>query len=145
MENKIQKVEYNNYEIGDSAYFSKTITEADIILFAGISGDFNPLHIDNEFSKTTRFGKRIIHGIFSSALISACLGTKLFGPGILYISQTTTFKKPTFVGDTLTAIAIVTEKFLAKNGEKKFIRCATNVYNQNNVLVTEGTALLLFI
>ncbi len=139
----LKNIKYENYEIGDSAFHAKTVTEADVILFAGISGDYNPLHVNEEFAKTQQFGKRVVHGCFSSALISAALGVKLFGPGALYISQKVDFRKPVYIGDTLTAVATVKEKFTKKEGKLKFLKVETNVYNQDDVLVTEGEALIL--
>lgn len=139
----LKNVKYEDYEIGDSAFHAKTVTEADVIIFAGISGDFNPLHVNAEFAKTQQFGKRVVHGCFSSALISAALGVKLFGPGALYISQKVDFRKPVYIGDTLTAVATVKEKFTKKEGKLKFLKVETNVYNQDDVLVTEGEALIL--
>jgi len=119
------------------------VTEADVILFAGISGDFNPLHVDEEFAKDTLFGRRLVHGCFSNALISAVLGTKLPGSGALYASQKTRYVKPVFIGDTLTAVAEVLEKFTKKNGELRFVRLRTDVLNQDDETVTEGEALLI--
>ncbi len=139
----LKNVKYEDYEIGDSAFHAKTVTEADVIIFAGISGDFNPLHVNAEFAKTQQFGKRVVHGCFSSALISAALGVKLFGPGALYISQKVDFRKPVYIGDTLTAVATVKEKFTKKEGKLKFLKVETNVYNQDDVLVTDGEALIL--
>jgi len=139
----LKNIKYENYEIGDSAFHAKTVTEADVIIFAGISGDFNPLHVNDEFAKTQQFGKRVVHGCFSSALISAALGVKLFGPGALYISQKVDFRKPVYIGDTLTAVATVKEKFTKKEGKLKFLKVETNVYNQDDALVTEGEALIL--
>jgi len=139
----LKNVKYEDYEIGDSAFHAKTVTEADVIIFAGISGDFNPLHVNDEFAKTQQFGKRVVHGCFSSALISAALGVKLFGPGALYISQKVDFRKPVYIGDTLTAVATVKEKFTKKEGKLKFLKVETNVYNQDDALVTEGEALIL--
>jgi len=138
-----KNVKWDDYNVGDSAFHAKTVTEADVILFAGISGDYNPLHVNEEFAKTQQFGKRVVHGCFSSSLISAALGVKLFGPGALYISQKVTFKKPVYIGDTLTAVATVKEKFTKSEGKLKFITVETNVYNQDDVLVTEGEALVL--
>ncbi len=139
----LKNIKYENYEIGDSAFHAKTVTEADVIIFAGISGDFNPLHVNDEFAKTQQFGKRVVHGCFSSALISAALGVKLFGPGALYISQKVDFRKPVYIGDTLTAVATVKEKFTKKEGKLKFLKVETNVYNQDDAKVTEGEALIL--
>ncbi|MFW9783891.1 MAG: MaoC family dehydratase [Candidatus Heimdallarchaeota archaeon] len=138
----LEPVKFEDFNEGDSASFSKTITEADVTLFAGISGDFNPLHINEEFAKTQMFGKRVVHGAFSSALISAVLGAHLFGPGALYASQKVVFKKPVFIGDTCRAVATITKKYTkqGKSGELKFLDVDTKVYNQNNEIVTDGEA-----
>ena len=143
----LELVKFEDFKEGDSASFAKTITETDVTLFAGISGDFNPLHINEEFAKTQMFGKRVVHGAFSSALISAVLGTHLFGPGILYASQNVVFKKPVFIGDTLTAVATITKKYTkeGKRGVLKFIDLETKVYNQKNDLVTDGSASIIVI
>lgn len=95
--------------VGQSASYAKTITEADVILFAGISGDDNPVHINAEYAAETMFKDRIVHGMFSAALISAVLGTRMPGPGAIYIDQQISFKAPVYIGDTVTATATVTE------------------------------------
>ncbi|MDR2838151.1 MAG: MaoC family dehydratase [Azonexus sp.] len=100
---------------GMSASIAKTVTEADIILFAGVSTDFNPAHIDEEYAKTTMFGGRIAHGMMSAGFISAVLGTRLPGPGTIYLSQTLKFKAPVRPGDTVTATVTVKEVNTAKN------------------------------
>lgn len=139
----MKTVKFEDYEVGDSASHSKTVTETDVVLFAGISGDFNPLHINAAFAKTQMFKKRVVHGAFSNALISACLGVKLFGPGVLYVSQSVAFKKPVYFGDTLTAVCTVKEKFTKKEGKMKFIKVDTIVYNQEEEIVTDGEGLVL--
>ncbi len=139
----IKMANYDEINVGDKASHTKTVTEADVTLFAGISGDFNPLHVNEAFAKTTQFGKRLVHGCFSSALISAVLGMKLPGPGALYVSQKVDFRKPVFIGDTLTAVAEVVEKFTKKDGQLKFLKIKTDVNNQDGAVVTEGEALIL--
>lgn len=139
----LEPVKFDDYEIGDSATFTKTITEEDVMRFAEISGDYNPLHVNPEFAKTQMFGKQVAHGIISVGLISAVLGTKLFGPGILYGEQSARFVKPVYFGDKLTAKATVKEKFTKKDGKLKFIRCTTQVFNQNDELVTDGEGVVL--
>ena len=141
---KTEIVKFEDYEEGTSASCSKTITDADVALFAGISGDFNPLHVNEEFAKTQMFGKQVAHGALSSGLISAVLGTKLFGPGILYGGQTVKFIKPVFFGDTLTAIGTVKEKFTKKDGKLKFIIAETIVKNQNDEVETSGEGTIVF-
>ncbi len=101
-------------ETGMSAVYSKTVTETDIVLFAGLSGDTNPVHLDEDFAKPTLFKGRIAHGMLTAGFISAVLGTKLPGPGCIYLSQSLKFKAPVRIGDTVvarcTATAIDKEK-----------------------------------
>ena len=94
---------------------AKTVTEADIVLFAGISTDVNPAHLDEEYSKTTMFGGRIAHGMLSAGFISAVLANQLPGPGTIYLSQTLKFKAPVRPGDTVRATVTVKEVLAAKN------------------------------
>ena len=94
---------------GMSASVAKTVTEADIILFAGVSTDVNPAHIDEEYSKGTMFGGRIAHGMLSAGFISTVLGTKLPGPGAIYLAQTLKFKAPVKIGDTVVARCTIKE------------------------------------
>ena len=100
---------------GMSACTSKTVTEADIILFAGISTDVNPAHLDEEYAKGTMSGGRIAHGMLSAGFISAVLANKLPGPGTIYLSQTLKFKAPVRPGDTVTATVTVREVNVPKN------------------------------
>jgi 3-hydroxybutyryl-CoA dehydratase len=95
--------------VGMSASYAKTITEADVVLFAGITGDDNPVHMNAEFAAETVFGQRIVHGMFSAGLISTVLGTRLPGPGAIYLDQQVSFKAPVHLGDTVTATATVEE------------------------------------
>lgn len=99
---------FEDLSVGQSARFSKTITEADILMFAAVSGDTNPVHLDAEHAAGTVFKERIAHGMLSAALISAVLGTKLPGPGTVYLSQNLKFRAPVKIGDTVTAVAEVT-------------------------------------
>ncbi len=142
---KTEIVKFDDYSEGDSASCSKTITEADVVLFAGISGDFNPLHVNEQFAKTQIFGTRVVHGAFSSALISAVLGVHLFGPGALYASQKVVFKKPVYIGDTLTAVATITKKYTkeGKSGTLQFLDVETKVLNQKDEVVIDGEAQVL--
>jgi 3-hydroxybutyryl-CoA dehydratase len=100
---------------GMSASTAKTVTEADILLFAGVSTDINPAHIDEEYSKGTQFGGRIAHGMLSAGFISAVLANQLPGPGTIYLSQTLRFKAPVRAGDTVRATVTVKEVFVEKN------------------------------
>ena len=140
----LKPVQWEDYEVGQSASFTKTITEEDVMKFAEVTGDYNPLHVNPEFAKTQIFGKQVAHGALSSGLISAVLGTKLFGPGILYGGQSVKFVKPVFFGDTLTAVATVKDKFTKKEGTLKFIICDTIVKNQNDEVVTTGEGTIVF-
>lgn len=125
--------------IGDSASFTKTVTETDIIMYAGISGDFNPAHMDAEAAKKGMFGQRIAHGMLSAGFISNVLGTQLPGPGTIYMGQELRFVKPVFVGDTVTATATVTERIEEKNR----LKLETVVTNQRGEAVITGTATVM--
>ncbi len=96
-------------EVGMTASFAKTVSESDVYTFAGITGDNNPVHVNAEFAATTPFKQRIVHGMFSAGLISTVLGTKLPGPGAIYVDQSLKFKAPVFFGDTVTATVTVEE------------------------------------
>ncbi|QEQ98147.1 MaoC family dehydratase [Neptunomonas concharum] len=122
-------------EVGQSASYAKTITEADVILFAGISGDDNPVHINAEYAAETMFKERIVHGMFSAALISAVLGTRLPGPGAIYIDQQIKFKAPVHIGDTVTATARVLEI----NHERRRVTLET-ICTVKGKVVAEGVA-----
>lgn len=129
---------FEDLKEGQTASFGKTITESDIYTFAGVSGDLNPVHINEEFAKTTMFKSRIAHGMIGAAFISAVLGTKLPGPGAIYIKQELKFKAPVRVGDTL--IAKVTIKKLIP--EKKFVECET-VCMVGDKKVIDGEAVVM--
>ncbi len=126
-------------QVGQSASFTKTITETDVYLFAGITGDLNPAHLDETYASGTRFQHRIAHGMLSAGLISAVLGTRLPGPGSIYMNQTLKFLAPVYLGDTLTATATVKELIPEKNRAV----LTTEVVNQKSVVVTTGEALML--
>lgn len=100
---------FEDLDLGMSASVSRTISEADILMFAGVSGDTNPVHLDQEFAASTMFGGRIAHGMLSAGLISAVFGTRLPGPGSIYLSQTLKFKAPVKIGDTVVARVTVKE------------------------------------
>ena len=131
---------YDTLKVGDKDSTSKVITSEDVLLFAQVSTDNNPVHVDEEFAKTSIFGKRIAHGMLGASLISAVLGTKLPGFGTIYMSQEVKFKRPVFLGDTLTAWVEVAEKIDAK---KRMI-LHTWVENQDGVAVSDGQALVQF-
>jgi 3-hydroxybutyryl-CoA dehydratase len=121
-----------------SASFGKTVTDADVMMFAGVSGDTNPVHLNNDFASKTMFKGRIAHGMFGAGLISAVLGTKLPGPGCIYVNQNLKFKAPVRIGDTL--IARVTVK--AINSEKKLVTLDT-VCSVADKPVIEGEATVM--
>lgn len=123
---------------GDFAEFSKTISEADISLFAGITGDLNPAHINEEYAKNTFFKTRIAHGILQAGFISATIGMQLPGPGTIYIRQELNFLAPVRIGDTITARAEVSEI----NVEKNRVILKTTCLNQNGETVLDGQALV---
>lgn len=125
--------------IGDSASFSKTVTESDVILFAGVTGDFNPAHVNAEYAKTGMFGQRIAHGMLSAGFISNVLANQLPGPGTIYLGQELRFTKPVFFGDTVTATVTVIEK----NEEKNRLKLDTTVTNQKGEKVITGVATVM--
>lgn len=123
---------------GMTAFYSRTVTEADIVMFAGISGDFNPLHLNREFAEKTHFGSTIAHGMLTASLISTVVGTKLPGPGAIYMAQNLRFTAPVRAGDTVTAVATVTKVDLERR------RCALDtICMVNDYLVVTGDALML--
>lgn len=130
---------YDELEVGMSASFTKTISESDVYLFAGISGDFNPMHLNEEFAKRTPFGTRIAHGALPQSLIAPVLGMKLPGLGTVALEISCRFRAPTYFGDTVTATAEVTEKLEAR----RWVRMALTWTNQRSELVAEGTALVM--
>ena len=125
--------------VGQSAETAKTITEADIMSFAQVTGDFNPVHIDAEAAKASPFGERIAHGMLSAGLISAVLAMKLPGAGAIYMSQSLRFVRPVKIGDTVTARVEVLEVITGK----KRVRLSTTCRNQRNEAVLDGEALVM--
>ena len=126
-------------KIGDSASMAKTISEADVYLFAGITGDHNPAHVNEQASSQTPFGGRIAHGILSAGLISAVLAMKLPGPGTIYLGQDLKFTKPVRFGDTVTATCTVSEILMEKN----IVKLDTTCTNQYGEVVIKGTATVM--
>ncbi|MBV8748591.1 MAG: MaoC family dehydratase [Candidatus Eremiobacteraeota bacterium] len=129
---------YEEFRVGDTTTFSKTITEADILLFAAVSGDNYPLHLDAEYAKTTRFGQRAAHGMLSASLFSTVAGLMLQRPGGLYVEQSVRFRRPVFIGDTLTATAEVIELLPAK----RRLRVRTFIVNQHGKTVVDGEGIV---
>lgn len=124
--------------VGMSAIYAKTITDTDIVMFAGISGDTNPVHINHEYAAATMFKSRIAHGMLSAGFISTVLGTKLPGPGCIYMSQNLKFKAPVRVGDTVIARATITEIV----PEKKRVTLKT-VCTVGETVVIDGEAVVM--
>ena len=129
----------NELTVGQKASFTKTISETDVYLFAGISGDINPAHLNENYAKDTFFKGRIAHGMLSASLISAVIGVQLPGPGSIYSSQTLNFLAPVRFGDTITATAEIKEIFTEKNR----VTLKTYCTNQDGTVVTIGEALVL--
>ena len=117
---------FADIKVGDAASFSKTLTESDIVSYAGLTGDFNPIHIDAEYARESMCKERIAHGMLVSGFISAVLGTQLPGPNSIYLGQTLEFKLPVKIGDTVTAEVTVAEK----RDDKRILKLTTTVSNQ---------------
>jgi len=126
-------------EVGQAASFTKTITETDVYNYAGVTGDFNPAHINESFAKNTMFKGRIAHGMIAAGLISTVLGTRLPGPGCIYVSQDLKFTAPVRFGDTITA-RVEVEKV---NVEKNRVELKTVCTNQKDEVVLKGKAELM--
>ena len=128
-------------KIGDKFSTSKQITDGVVRAFAELSGDYNPIHLDEEFAKTTRFGRRIAHGMISGALISAVLGYEFKALKIVYLSQTMKFVAPVFLDDTVTATATVTKI----REDKPIITLETVCTNQNGEVTLKGEAMVMIL
>lgn len=129
---------FDQLKVGDLDRFSKTVTDADVCLFAGVTGDLNPAHIDETYAKGTFFKTRIAHGMLSAGFISAVIGMRLPGPGTVYMRQTLDFLAPVRIGDTVTALVEVVEKM----EDKKRVRLRTTCVNQEGTKVLDGEALV---
>ena len=128
-----------NFTVGDSAEIKKTIEQSDIDAFAEVTGDHNPVHVDEEFAKTTRFGRRIAHGMLTASLISSVLANKLPGEGSVYLNQTLQFVAPVFPGDEITARVTVKEI----REDKPILKLETICMNQRDEIVIRGEATVL--
>ncbi len=129
---------FDQLEVGDSSEFSKTISEADVYLYAGISGDLNPAHINEVYAQGTFFKNRIAHGMLTAGFISAVIGMQLPGPGTIYMGQSLEFLAPVRIGDTVTARVEVLEKI----DDKKRVRLETTCINQDGTKLISGEALV---
>lgn len=130
----------NDFYLGQTAELTRCYTKDEVEQFANMSGDYNPIHLDTEYAKQTRFGSRLVHGFLSGSLISAVLGTVLPGEGSIYMSQKMDFLRPVFIGDTITAKVVVS----AIDKEKKQITLNTICVNQNGKIVIDGSALMYY-
>lgn len=128
-----------SYEVGQSATRTKTFTDEDVRLFAQVSGDVNPVHLDDEYAKTTIFGQRVVHGMLTASMLSAILANDFPGPGSIYLGQNIKFTKPVFIGDTVTATVTVTN-FRA---DKRILSLDTVCVNQRGETVLQGDAVIL--
>lgn len=129
----------NEMKVGQTASFSKTVTEYDVYAFAGVSGDMNPAHIDEEYASGTRFKKRIAHGVLSAGFISAAMGMHLPGPGAIYVKQSLKFVAPVYFGDTVTAAVTVMSLDLERNRAVMSTVCT----NQDGKELVLGEALVM--
>lgn len=123
----------DDFAVGRQEITVKTITEEDVNTFGHFSGDLNPLHMDNDFASQTAFGRRVVHGMLTAALISRT-HTNLTGPGFVYVGQELNFKGPVYIGDTIT----ITLSITAKKEDKGILVCETNVSNQTGKVVLQG-------
>ena len=135
---KLHGYYFEDLEVGMHDVFAKTITDTDIVVFAGISGDTNPVHLNHEFAAETMFEGRIAHGMLSAGFISTVIGTKMPGPGCIYVAQSLKFKAPVRVGDTVAAHCTVTELM----PEKKFIKLSTQCMVGDKVVI-DGEATIM--
>ena len=124
--------------IGDSAEFTKTVTEGDVYLYAGVTGDLNPAHVNQVAAEASMFKGRIAHGMLTAGFISAVLGTQLPGPGTIYMGQELSFLKPVYFGDTITAKCEVSEII-----KEKIVKLKTTATNQQGELVLDGVATVM--
>ncbi len=131
----VQTLYFEDLSVGLRETYAKLVTSEDIVAFAEISGDRNPIHLSDEFAAKTPFGSRIAHGIFTASLISAVIGTRLPGPGAIYISQNLRFLAPVRIGDTVETSVEIVE--LIDRGRRAKLSCACKV---GDVLVLEGEA-----
>jgi 3-hydroxybutyryl-CoA dehydratase len=137
--NTISNFTFDELTIGQSVSFTKTVTNEHVQLFAATSGDVNPVHLDDAFAASTQFGQRIAHGMLVGAFISAGLAMQLPGPGTVYLGQNLTFRKPVFIGDTLTITLTVKEK----RSDKPFVTIDCQVINGDGKAVAFGDALVM--
>lgn len=134
--NLLENYPINEITVGQRATYSKPLTEQDVVLFAACSGDINPVHLDKEYAATTPFGEPIGHGMWTGALVSAAIATRLPGPGSVYRSQNISFKHPVKIGDTVTVTLIVSEI----KERIKLVTLECEAHNQDGKLIAKGVA-----
>lgn len=127
-------------KVGDVASETRTITDQDVRDFARLSGDDNPIHINDEYAAKTRFKRRIAHGMLAASVLSKVAGTQMPGPGSIYLNQTMKFKRPCYIGDTITAEI----KVLEVRPDKPILTLSTIVRNQHNQVLLEGEAIVYY-
>lgn len=128
-------------KIGDKDSYVRVVEDQDVRMFAEVSGDHNPVHLDEEFAKKSMFGRRIAHGMISAGYISTVLGEKIPGEGTIYLGQTLSFRKPVYLGDTITTTAELIE---VVNPDKGIYKFKTTCVNQNGEVVTLGEATVMY-
>ena len=134
MNDKVSEYTFDDIEIGFSKKFQVIITESLVKQFASVSGDYSPIHMDEQYAKSTTFKKRVVHGMLLASFLSRVDGMYLPGKHALYFSQTVNFRSPCFVDDIVTVIGEVTEK----RETTKMITVKTEIYNQNNICLING-------
>lgn len=135
----LENITLNGLQVGDEAFDEKTITQEDVQTFASVTGDRNPVHLDEDYAKDTMFKKCIAHGMLSAGLISKVIGTQLPGYGTIYLGQTLNFKKPVYIGDTITTVVSIKKI----NPEKKILILDTYCKNQKDKVVLDGEATVM--
>ena len=133
------RYEITDMHVGQSAEFTKTLSESDVYLFAGITGAQNPMQVNDIYARNTRYKERIVHGMLTSSLISTVIGTQLPGNGTIYVEQVVEFKAPVYFGDTVTATVEVSDIYLEKNRVKLRTYCK----NQDDEIVVDGYAMVI--
>lgn len=135
--NELNGYAFDDLKVGMSAIYSRTITDTDLRNFSGVSGDTNPMHLNEEYARTTVFKGCVVHGMLTASLLSTVIGTKLPGPGCLYVSQTLAFKAPVHVGETVYAKATIIELIPQKRRARLYTECRVK-----DTLVLDGEAIV---
>lgn len=128
----LTSIPIEDIKVGMRVSYSQTITDADIKAYAGLSGDHNPVHVNEEYASESRYGRRLAHGLMSVGFFSALFGMRLPGPGCVYVSQNTQFKRPVYINDTVTATAEVTDVCI----KRKRVFFSTNCYVKNKIVIS---------